>query len=119
MREISEEIFIKSVSMNGIDGKKIIDIINKKHFNIDNREFGKLLSVIREYFDSLLFYGFTIEKSSDIFRMIIKKYGDLEIKEIMQVLYSAMTSCRDDANLSIENRLMYIDGLWYASKKIC
>ncbi|MBR3898391.1 MAG: hypothetical protein IKJ43_03835 [Bacilli bacterium] len=117
MKEISQEMFIKSVGMNGIDGEKIITMIYSKHININNKELEKLFSVIREFFDSLLFYGFTVEESNEIFYVIMNKYGDLETKEMMQVLYAAMTSCNDDPNLSIENRMMYIDGLWYASKK--
>ena len=71
MKGITKEIFIKSVGLNGINGIKIINMIYSKHINIKNEELEKLLSVIREFYDSLLFYGFSIKESDDIFNVIL------------------------------------------------
>ena len=47
MKEISQEMFIKSVGMNGIDGEKIITMIYSKHININNKELEKLFGDCR------------------------------------------------------------------------
>lgn len=72
---------------------------------------------ILEYYDSLNYYGYTKKEANILLKMIYKKYGNLTENEIKEVLYNAMTSCREEKELTLEERLIHIDGLWYASRK--
>lgn len=73
--------------------------------------------IILEYYDSLNYYGYTKKEANNLLKMIYKKYGNLTENEIKEVLYNAMNSCLEEKELTIEERLIHIDGLWYTSKK--
>lgn len=111
MKRISQKDFIKSLDIIGIDAIEILYIIPTNK----NKEKECLLYVIREFYDYLLFCGYSQKETHKLFVAIITKYGNLNYREIMQVLYNAMTSCREDDKMSIDERLMYIDGLWFTS----
>ena len=73
--------------------------------------------IIIEYYDSLNYYGYSKEEADDILKMIYIKYGNLKKNELKEVLYNAMISCDEEKELTINNRLIHIDGLWFASRK--
>ena len=77
----------------------------------------KMDEIIKEYYTSLNYYGYRTDEAEKLLKLIMIKYGELSETEIKEVLYNAMTSCNEQYNLSFEERLNHIDGLWFASRE--
>ena len=74
-------------------------------------------NIIDKFYTSLCYYGYSLEDTDNLYKALRIKYGNLSEDEFKEVLYNVMTSCIEEDDLSLDDRLIHIDGLWYASRK--